>query len=189
MGSGAMAPAGPAGAPAPFIPIGHGARPAPATSAAQAAAAGRAGSFVRELRQAVSLRRGPGGPGGDAGPEAVGELDPGRVPAGRQGLHWAAQQLEAQLWAWMLRQALEGEASGGLFGRNFAGSVYGDWMAQAVAELLVQQGPSYLSAVLEDQLSGAGAARPRPRRADGPPPLTAQDPVNSPERNGTPGAE
>ncbi|HEY8487246.1 MAG TPA: hypothetical protein VIL11_07615, partial [Limnochordales bacterium] len=68
MGSGVVAPAGPAGAPAAFVPIGHGARPASATSATQTAAAGRAGragSFVRELRQAVALRRGPGGPGSD----------------------------------------------------------------------------------------------------------------------------
>jgi len=186
MGSRVVAPAGPAGAPAVSAPFGHGARP---QTAAHPAGAGRPGSFERELRRAVALRRGPGGPAGDVGPEAVGELDPGRVPSGRQGLQWAARQLEAQLWAWMLRQTLEGEASGGLFGRNFAGSVYGDWMAQAVAELLVQQGPSSLSAILEEQLSGAAAARPRPRRADEPPALKPQDQANSPERNGTPGGE
>ena len=126
-------------------------------SVARRPRAGRPGAFAGELWQRL---QGPAAPAGQDAPawepSAVGEVSPDQLPEGRPALVWAARELEAQLWVWMLNQALQSGAGGGPFGRGFAASVYQDWLARSVAELLVQSGPTPLSERLVDQLSPPG---------------------------------
>lgn len=136
--------------------------PPPATgdgtaSVARGQRVGEPGTFAGELRRQLKEPASPAGkdaPGWE--PSAVGEISPGQLPEGRQALVWAARELEAQLWAWMLNQALESGAGAGPFGRGFAASVYQEWLARSVAELLVQSGPTPLSEQLVDQLAPPG---------------------------------
>ena len=138
-------------------------------SAAPAAAGGPAGTseqlrpgggplagaaFARDLRRALQGSGAAGGSpaGGGWTPAPVGELGPEALPAGPEALRWAAGWLEGQLWSLWLEQAL-GSSGGGPFGGGFAGSVYHDWLARALADQLVQAGPSPLAEALVEQLS------------------------------------
>lgn len=89
-------------------------------------------------------------------PSGVGDVPADRLPQGQEGLVWAARELEAQLWAWLLKEALQSGDGVGLFGRGFAASVYQEWLAQSIAELVVQSGPAPLSELLVEQLTSPG---------------------------------
>ena len=114
------------------------------------------GTFAGELRR-MRASASPAGrvPNGWA-PSGVGEISPGHLPEGPQALVWAARELEAQLWAWLLKEALKSSDGAGPFGRGFPASVYQEWLAQSVAELVVQSGPAALSEPLVEQLTTPG---------------------------------
>lgn len=76
------------------------------------------------------------------------------TPKGLAGLRWAAEQLEAGLWAQLLQEALK-PGQGGLFGRGFSGQVYGDWFSEAMATLLVKSGAGQLARLLVEEFSSA----------------------------------
>lgn len=152
-----MAPAGSPGVAGPGLPRAGGLAPLRAGGPAPArpVAASRP-SFREELQAQL---------------QGVGDIDPGRLPRGEPGLRWAARELEAELWSWLLKDALQGGGGSGLFGGGFAGSVYGDWLARSVAELLVQTVPSALSEQLVEQLrphlaSGSRSERNGPTRRE-----------------------
>lgn len=101
---------------------------------------------------AALLERSLASPGRGAG------IAPGDAPsarAGREGLRWAAAELEAQIWAVLLREATQSGKAGGLFGASFAGNVYGDWFADVLARLVVDAGPGRLAGLLLEEFSQA----------------------------------
>lgn len=109
-----------------------------------------AGAFRTILR---NLQEPSSEPDGAASPpwEVSG---PSEAPKGLAGLRWAAEQLEAQLWAQLLQEALK-PSQDGLFGPGFAGQVYGDWFSQAVATLVVKSGAGQLARLLVEEFSSA----------------------------------
>lgn len=141
------------------------------------------GSFASVLRGVRQAAAGSGAPPGGAlaaaAPEALAwaVAGPDRLPRGAQGLRWAAGQLEAELWAQFLREALA-SAGGGPFGAGFAGQVYGDWFSRTLATLVGGSGVGQLAQLLVEEFSGAlrgddpaggnsGGARGVPGRSGG----------------------
>ena len=147
----------------------HGRSPAPSATHGPAAPSD-ATPFRTVLRslQAAQRRQGEPPAGEDiAGPpswELSSFSDPPRGPA---GLRWAAEQLEARLWAQLLQEALKPGQDGGLFGPGFSGRVYGEWFSQAVATLVVKSGAGQLARLLVEQFAGAVKGNHSPERNTG----------------------
>lgn len=145
--SGAGAPAGYRAGRAAFEPLASPWR----LRAQPARSTGEAGAF----RTILTNLQEPSPPGPDATAPAPWEVSGSSdVPKGLAGLRWAAEQLEAQLWAQLLQEALK-PSQDGLFGPGFAGQVYGDWFSQAVATLVVKSGAGQLAQLLVEEFSSA----------------------------------
>lgn len=115
----------------------------------QAEAQGQARpSFSSALRRATARQAAD-----EVEPTLVGDVDPGRLPGGRAGVAWAARELESELWMWLLQDALSSGGGAGLFGPGFAGSVYQEWLARALAEEMVRAGAGELAEALTEQLA------------------------------------
>ncbi|MBE3599440.1 MAG: hypothetical protein IMX02_11865 [Limnochordaceae bacterium] len=107
----------------------------------------------------------PSGPGAEGGRfadvlaqelldvEPPGGMRPDQIPMDRQGLVWAARQLEARLWATLIDEALKPGSGSGLFGEGFASGVYGGWFTDMLAGMLVGHGAGQLADLLLEQFS------------------------------------
>ncbi|MEW6049037.1 MAG: rod-binding protein [Bacillota bacterium] len=137
-------------------------RPAPALPRAPGAGS-RSGSFRDVLDEAG---RAAASPSAALLSVAPGDVPFAGVPHGRAGLRWAAEQLEARLWAFVLKDAFNGQG-GGLFGRSFAGQVHADWFTEAMAGLLASSGAGQLADQLVEEFSGVAEGVSRPRGNSG----------------------